>query len=69
MIDPDCQDWTVVEAAVRVDGLVMRSLCGILRTFVEGAAAYSAALHGYPSLDYPHASPGEQRMSKFWPGQ
>jgi hypothetical protein len=47
----------------------MRLLRGILQTFVEGAAAYGAALHGYPSLDYPRASPGEQRMSKFWPGQ
>jgi hypothetical protein len=69
MIDPDCQDRTVVEAEVRVDGPVMRLLRGILQRFVEGAVAYGAALHGYPSPNYPHASPGEQRMSRFWPGQ
>ena len=51
MIDPDCEDRTVVEAEVRVDGPVMRLLRGILRTFVEGAVAYGAAVHGYPSTE------------------
>jgi hypothetical protein len=33
----------------------MPLLRGILLAFVEGAMAYGAALHGYPSLDYPLA--------------
>jgi hypothetical protein len=69
VIDLDCQDRTVVEAAVPVDGPVMRLLRGIFPTFMEGAVAYGAALHGYPSLGYPHANPDEQRMSRFWPCQ
>jgi len=69
MNDPDCKDCTVVETEFLADGFLMRLLRGILQTLVEGAAAYGAGLHGYPSVGYPPGNTAEQRMSRFWPGQ
>ena len=69
MIDPDCEDRTVVEAEVRVDGPVIRLLRGIFPTFMEGAVAYGAALHGYPSTELsarqPNRTANEQILA--WP--
>jgi hypothetical protein len=64
MTNQDYMDSTVIKA----DGFVAHALRWTWRSLLEGAAAYGAALQGYPSQDQGPAPSGGQSMSKFRSG-